>query len=184
MLFGPLTLTGMTSVSDTGFSCTEGIYTFSNFQLFGDTVPTTVSNFSLSLGPATNAAAGVLGFGYTDLDTNGDDFLVTFQIMPGVGSIVLNSGATSVTETICSVATSPSTCPGVVLNKSPLSGNNTTMPTASSLVTIAGTDFVVDDITGGSNITNNIVPEPVTFSLMGLGLLAIGLAGRKRLRKD
>jgi hypothetical protein len=129
----------------------------------------------------------VIGFAYTDLDTNGDDFLLTYQITPGVGFATLSvGGSTTVTEILCSTPTTPSTCTGTKLNQSNLSVNTQTGSTtfASSAVSLAGTDYVLKDITGGSNVVQSFVPEPVTSSLLGLGLLAIGFAGRKRLRKD
>lgn len=184
MIVGPATLSGGTVLSST-FSCTEGAYTFSNFVVTGDTVPVSISNFSVSTGPSTNASALVLGFGYTDLDSNGDDFTLSFQISPGVDFASLGVGpAVSVTENLCSTMQSPAgTCTGTRLNTTVLSAGPTD-PVSSSAVTLAGTDFVFKDITGGSNVEESFTPEPVTFSLMGLGLLAIGFAGRKRLRKD
>jgi hypothetical protein len=183
MIVGPATLTGGAVLSST-FSCTEGPYTFSNFVVTGDTVPTPVTSFSVSTGPSTSASGLVLGFGYTDLDTNGDDFTLTFTITPGVGYAVLSAGpAVSVTELLCSVPTGASgSCSGTVLNSTALASSNG--GSSSSVVTLAGTDYVFKDITGGSNVVEDFAPEPVTFSLMGLGLLAIGFAGRKRLRKD
>jgi hypothetical protein len=183
MIVGPATLAGGTVLTST-FSCTEGAYTFSNFVVTGDTVPTPITDFSVSTGPSTSATALILGFGYTDLDSDGDDFTLTFEVTPGVSYATLGAGpAVSVTEDVCSVAQSPAgVCSTGNLNSTTLAASNGS--TSSSVVTLAGTDFVFKDISGGSNVEESFVPEPVTFSLMGLGLLAIGFAGRKRLRKD
>jgi hypothetical protein len=183
MIVGPATLTAGAVLTST-FSCTEGAYTFSNFVVTGDTVPDPITNFSVSTGPSTSASALTLGFAYTDLDTNGDDFLLTYEITPGVSYATLSAGpAVSVTELLCSVPTTAGgSCPGTVLNKTVLSAANG--GSSASSVTVAGSDYIFKDITGGSNVIQSFVPEPVTFSLMGLGLLAIGFAGRKRLRKD
>ncbi len=184
-IVGPATLSGGTILTST-FSCTEGAYTFSNFEVVGDVVPVDVSSFTLATGPSTSASGFVLGLGYTDLDSSGDDFVLTFQISPGVGYIDLSAGpAVSVTELLCSVPTSlGGSCSGTVLNQTVLSTSNG--GSSSSIVTEAGTDYVFKDIAGGSNVIQAFasVPEPATFSLMGLGLLAVGFVGRKRLRKD
>jgi hypothetical protein len=183
MIVGPATLSGGAILTST-FSCTEGAYTFSNFEVIGDTVPVPVTNFSVSTGPATNASAYSLGFGYTDLDTNGDDFLLLFTITPGVAAATVSAGpGVSVSEVICMVATTPGTCPAPASNTLatlvPAEGGS-----AASSVTLAAEDWVVKDITGGSNVVETFTPEPVTSALMGLGLIAIGFVGRKRLRKD
>jgi hypothetical protein len=178
------TLMSGVALPSAGLTCTEGIYTFSNFVVTGDTVPTPVTNFSVSLGPSTSASGLILGLAYTDLDTNGDDFTVTYQISPGVNFATVGAGpAVSVTELLCSVPTTGAgSCPGTVLNTSTLGASNGS--SSASSVTVAGTDYVFKDIAGGSNVIESFTPEPVTFSLMGLGLLAIGFAGRKRMRKD
>jgi hypothetical protein len=178
------TLMSGTPLPSAGLTCTEGIYTFSNFVVTGDAVPAPVSNFQVVLGPSTNASTLALGFAYTDLDSNGDDFTLTFQISPGVSFATVGAGpVVSVTELLCSVPTTGAgSCPGTRLNTSPLSASNGS--TSGSSVTLAATDYVFKDIAGGSNVIESFTPEPVTFSLMGLGLLAIGFAGRKRMRKD
>jgi hypothetical protein len=183
VIVGPATLSSGAVLTST-FSCTEGAYTFSNFVVTGDTVPTPITDFSVSTGPSTSASGLVLGIGYTDLDTNGDDFTLTFEITPGVAFSTLGAGpAVSVTEDICaSMQTPAGVCSSGNLNLSTLSAANG--GTSGSAVTIAGTDYVFKDIAGGSNVEESFTPEPVTSSLMGLGLMAIGLAGRKRLRKN
>jgi hypothetical protein len=185
LIVGPATLSGGTTLTST-FSCTEGAFTFSNFEVVGDVVPVPISSFALSTGPSTSASGLVLGLGYTDLDSNGDDFVLTFQISPGVGHIDLSAGpAVSVTELLCSVPTSlGGSCTGTVLNQTILSASNG--GSSSSNVTLAGTDYVFKDIAGGSNVIQAFAssPEPATFSLMGLGLVALGFVGRKRVRKD
>jgi hypothetical protein len=186
LIAGPATLTAGTQVlPNAGYSCTEGIYTFSNFVVTGNTVPTPVADFSVMTGSATSAATDTLDFGYSNITGTGADFLLTYTITPGVGFASLAvGGSTTVSEILCSVATVGGTCGGTELASL---GVNTVPPSNvssdTSTVTAAVTDYVSNDVTGGSDLTNDVAPEPVTFSLMGLGLLAIGFAGRKRLRK-
>ena len=47
----------------------------------------------------------------------------------------------------------------------------------SASVTLVGTNYAFEPV------STDPAPEPVTFSLMGLGLMALGVAGGKRLRK-
>jgi len=56
-------------------------------------------------------------------------------------------------------------------------------PPVSSLVNASATDFFLKDVSGGSQFTQTFVPEPVTMSLMGVGLLGLGILGRRKLRK-
>jgi hypothetical protein len=183
LIVGPATLSGGTILTST-FSCTEGAYTFSNFEVVGDTVPIPITNFSVSTGPSTNASAYILGFGYTDLSGTGADFLLEYQITPGVVSASLSAGpGVNVSELLCAVPTGAGgSCPTGALNTTVLATSNG--GSVASNVTFAQTDYVFKDISGGSNVVQDFVPEPVTFSLMGLGLLAIGFAGRKRIRRD
>jgi hypothetical protein len=46
----------------------------------------------------------------------------------------------------------------------------------------AGTDFVYKDVNGVSEFAQTVVPEPMTLSMMGIGLLGLGLL-RRRARK-
>jgi hypothetical protein len=175
------TLSGGTNLFNGSFSCSIGPYTFSNFDIYGASIPSPISNFSLTV---TADAAGDLIIQSTNLGA--DDVNLSFQISPGILGETLTSGAgASVSEFICS---SPGTifthdnlgCTSVIsTNPSWTSVNGS--PSFSS-VAAAGTDYVFKDWSGGSDVIETLVPEPMTFSLLGLGLLGIGLAGR-RLRK-
>jgi hypothetical protein len=182
MIVGPATLSSGAILTST-FSCTEGAYTFSNFEVIGTSDPVPESSFSVSTGPATSASADTLGFSWApDLDSNGDGFLLLFQITPGVGNITVTTGpSVSVSEALCSAPTTPATCSAGTTLATVSAGNSSA---AASAVTLAATDYVVKDISGGSDLFETLTPEPVTSALMGLGLIAIGFAGRKRLRKD
>ena len=52
-----------------------------------------------------------------------------------------------------------------------------------SNVAAAGADYVFVNVVNGSEFNESINPEPATFSLMGLGLAAVGFLGRRKLRR-
>lgn len=179
---GTLTQNGSLTSS---FSCSIGSYTFSNFDVFGNVInePGGISNFTL-----TESSSGLgIGFGFPNLSAFNDDFELSFQISPGVAGETLSAGpGTVVSEVICSgVVSGPGgvpECSGTVLSQNP-NWTASNGGSSSSLVTLAGTDFVFKDVRGGSSLSQTIIPEPMTYSLMGAGLLGLGFLGRKLRRK-
>jgi|HubBroStandDraft_5_1064220.scaffolds.fasta_scaffold23199_3 hypothetical protein len=169
---------------DSADSCSIGSYVFSNFQVAGG------AGDNFTAGPTTGftldaivSAAGTLEFSFTNL--GGGDIELYYTITSGVPNMLLQAGTTSsVSEVICATAfTAPnSTCGGTPLNLTTPFGVTSLNPSSLTLVTPANEDFVVKDITGGSEIFQTIIPEPMTLSLMGIGLVGIGFFGRK-LRK-
>ena len=133
----------------------------SNFTVDGVSIPVTIIGFTLSTGPATSPTGQVLGFAYTNLGTTGDDVQLTYTIgQAGLSAVTL-------TELLCPVPA------GVAVSCSGASN-----AASSPSVTLAGTNYAFEPVSTAP------APEPVTFSLMGLGLTALGFAGRKRLRKQ
>ena len=174
------TLSSFTPVA----ACTIGSTTFSNFTVFAAT--------GLSL---TDPSSG--GFSMTiyvdpvidalEIDTTGltsyQDIHLTFQGALGVTEMTLTAGsASTVSESIYSGAcnVSAATCSGTQLNTSPLAASDGGSSTSS--VTSSTTDYFFKDITGGSStiesIPSNSVPEPTSFSLIGIGFLGLGLFSR------
>jgi hypothetical protein len=175
-------LTGTLSQNTTlssGFSCSIGAFTFSNFSVFGTVIN---EGAGLSFTLTESATASGISFGFNNLGT--DDIALRFQLSPGVTGDTLTAGlGTSVSEGVCSVQ--PDTaggCSGTVLSLNP-NWFATNGGSSFSTITIAANDFFFKDIRGGSGLTQTFTPEPVTFSLMGLGLLGIGLVGRKLHKK-
>jgi hypothetical protein len=187
----PINNATLLSGGSTG-TCNIGNYVFSNFDVFGNTGWVSGDVFNLTVA-VDNPASGDIAFLYSA--TNGGsavsvgDFILTFTITPGVTGIYLFDGtAGSVTENVCSgvVGTygTNSACQGPNLNTSPLT-TNTSNNQAFSLVNPSptGFDVITKDISGGSEIYQAILPEPMTFTLMGAGLLGLGILGRRRASK-
>lgn len=160
-------------------SCTVGSYVFSNFNVFLAVGPFPVGGFGVSI--FVDPAFGI-DINYTGI-TAPADFHISFQATPGIGAIELMTGVGStVSEGICNAAfnvnNGSSPCGGSLLNTTVLTAANG--GTVSSIVTGSGTDYFYKDISGGSEVTQLILPEPMTFSLMGAGLLGLGVLARRR----
>jgi hypothetical protein len=154
---------------------------FSNFQV---SAITGFSNFAFSI--TIQETLSGISIGYTGL-TPSQDFQLTYQVNPGLSAMLLLSNSATVTELICSNVYDPGSnscvgAGGTVLN-SPNPANIT--PGGALLITVApsGSNFVFKDIAGGSDVIQNVIPEPMTFSLVGIGLLGLGLAARRRAAK-
>jgi hypothetical protein len=189
------------------FGCTVAPLTFSNFsydldlgsfQTAGPDVPIS------GLPPIANGAA----LEFNPNLTNGSDLLLEFQVSGGLSGAFLQAtigGTGAVNETVCSVFESTGICPTAdvyaILNVN-AGGDTVTTPTGSICFANAGcsssttggvaviifpsqTQVWIDkDISSGSANFSEVeqgfvTPEPMTLSLMGLGLLGIGLARRK-----
>lgn len=171
---------GTVLATDSADSCTVGGYTFSNFEVAGGAGDNFVGAFSLNV---IATAGGQIEFSYSNLGTA--DIELYYTVTSGVYGMILEAGtATSVTEVICSAAfTAPNTtCGGTVLNQTTPFDVTSGSPIQETMVTHAGVDYIANDILGGSEIFAMATPEPATFSLLGVGLLGLGLIGR-RIRK-
>jgi hypothetical protein len=166
-------------------SCTLGATTFSNFTVYAASgFPATgPSSFSMTIDVDT--AVNQLLILYTGLAST-QDIHLTFMGSTGITYETLTAGvAVTVSEGICgtafSISSGTSACGGTLLNLSPLTASNG--GSSSSVVTFAPTDFFYKDIAGGSEVIEGVVPEPMTLSLMGAGLLGLGIFGRRRISK-
>lgn len=159
-----------------------GGYTLSNFQA------DPVAGFNgTSMTPLTitdTVNGGIVTFGISQ--SVGQDVQFMYTIIPGVTTLTLGApiGPGGVNEGVCGVPTSlpNGSCSSSLGSGTASNGELTTFAVAS-----ASEDYIFKDVNGVSEfeqIISNVaeVPEPMTFSLMGVGLLGLGLFGR-RLRK-
>ena len=155
--------------------CTDYGVTFSNFQVF---IGTGFSGVPFSI-TATFGATGSINF--SDTEGTGQDIDVEFKISPGITAILLGMGAgTSINETVCAsmIPLPPGTCPnGSVLGTGGVTSMN---PNTVIGISPSSQDWIFKDVNGSSTFVQTVTPEPVTFAMLGAGLLALGILRRKR----
>lgn len=177
---GSITVTPGQTYTST-FSCQLGNTVFSNFSVVTNAGFPATSLFNLAL--SVNTGGSELDFAVTL--AAGEDLRLYYQIASGVDGMTLSAAGagSTITETACSQAFSGTTCNGTVLANFAASSNQTVSAAFSEIVPV---DYIFKDIQAGNGIsdfTQTIIPEPMTLSLMGAGLLGLGILGRRRMKK-
>lgn len=199
----PACTAGTSDVTAGGFSCTLAPLTFSNFTVTPGSGFTAATIGIIGGGTGLNNGDANIEFQIGGLQGTGNnvangtgDVLLTYVVTGGLIGLDLNLQATPLTsggsmtifETACTVAFVSGSCGGTTLaNFSVTSTGNNASNQQLFSSSWSGPVYIKKDIqfngASASEFNNSqIVPEPMTFSLLGLGLLGVGLVGR-RLRK-
>jgi hypothetical protein len=184
---------GVANVVGSTINC--GPFVFSNFTVTpntGSTATVSMTAFSFSSwDPATGFAD--LSFQIGNQSAGLNDILFGYSVTGPLNGIDLSNGATSVnvtiSESVCLVQFVNGVCnsqPNLLTGTNPLlAGPNTS--TVNSFTTVQSA-WILKDIrigAGGfisdfSESHHSAVPEPMTLSMMGIGLLGLGLARRRQ----
>jgi len=191
-----------------GTTCTEGQLTFSNFSVSASSGFTSAQ---IGIGGSAQGT-GVFGnnvdlaFQIGGLQGSGvtsalGDVELQYEVTGGVGGVditlqaspLIAGGSETVTEIACSAAFIAGVCSGntlanyVVISTGAVVSNSQ-IPWLPPYQNYDGPVFIKKDLSYDGATTSELVnsqatvPEPMTFSLVGAGLLGLGLLGR-RLRK-
>jgi hypothetical protein len=161
--------------------CTVNGLDFSNFTIAGNT-----GWAGQNLTVTVNAVGSVFEISTNMNVASGEDIELEFSITGGVTGMTLSAGGgAGVNETICSTPEPiggglVGSCSGTTLGFGSVGGP---VSVFSFPVTLAPVDWVFKDISGASEVSQMILPEPMTLSLMGAGLLGLGIFGRRRFKK-
>lgn len=184
---------GTSNIVGSTINC--GVFTFTNFTVTpntGATVTVSLDQFAASSWDPTTGLA-LLSLRVAANSTNLNDILLGYQVTGPLNGIdltnPLTSVNTSISESVCLVAFVNGQCsslPTLTAGTNPLLGApNTVVSNSFSTVQSA---FILKDIRIGeggfiSDFTESHhapVPEPMTLSMMGAGLLSLGLLRRRQ----
>jgi hypothetical protein len=184
-------------VSSFSYTC-DGL-TFSNFDITD--AGGTPAGQALDLTGATyDPVTGIVDLGFNpnaSAVATTEDFHLTFTVTGGITGIDMTLGGTTstATERACSTVIDAlsGTCTGGTTNQLSVLTDTSGNPVNGTPATFALTSpvYIFKDINvaSGSELTSfsesfhTAVPEPMTMSLMGAGLLGLGFLGRRRVRK-
>jgi hypothetical protein len=186
------------------FSCGIGMLTFSNFSYNLDTGSFTTMAPNVSV-VATATSPETL-FEFNPNLAAGSDLELEFKVSGGVIGVDLQvpglAGTGFVNETVCTVFTQTGPCAPAntlaILNVTSLGvtatpgaacvGCSSSIAGGNAMVLFGSSNFssvwIFKDINSGSAPYSEVIqsfatPEPMTMSLMGVGLIGLGILGRK-----
>jgi hypothetical protein len=184
----PITNVVTTLGTGTGNACyvaPEDNILFSDFS-----VSPTTETIGIANGPGTTGVYGsdvVLVFQVSPASPD-TDTLLSYMVTGGIQGIDLGFTATggnvTITETACSAAFVMDACPNGDLLATIGGQLTNTSGQFSANFAPTSTVYIQKDIDLGSGTVTDfsdsvLTPEPMTFSMLGLGLLGIGLVGRR-----
>lgn len=180
-------LTSSTTGQDDPCTVSGSDLTFSNFSYDLTNGSFTTVSPTVNLVSATPAVTVVFN---PNLNSN-SDLELEFEVTGGIDGVTLGfNGSTGfVNEVLCTVFTATGVCPqgdqiGTTLSVTPTNQNASLTLNGSYSDVWVFKDINVGSGGGLSEVSQSyIVPEPMTLSLMGAGLLGVGLIRRRRVRK-
>jgi hypothetical protein len=180
------------NIGNASQSCTIGFETFSNFQY--TLTPTSGfigNNFDILVNGGVPYAGGPVNLEFNPGTAANSDLQLEFEVtgsaMTSV-SLGFNGASGGVNETVCTIYMPTGICTAAPIGVGGTS-SLVVVPTSQSatlnFITAQSTIWVFKDIEAGTGFFSEVnqgftVPEPMTFSLLGAGLLGLGLMGRRR----
>ena len=179
-------------VSTSGFACSLGGLTFSNFSVNGVPAPpgTTIFLSGASTSSTETDLSFQLATPWNGTTVTAADTTLIYTVtgpddMVGVNNVQSGGAGVVIQEIVCSAMFVNNACPsGDTL------ANFSNPPTGSGSFSAQSTIYILKDISQNgpnasiSNFTNSVetsaVPEPASLSMMGLGLLGLGMIGRRK----
>jgi hypothetical protein len=171
--------------------CSIGSLTFSNFSYNVDIV-----GAGQPLPPTVSVTIAQVINGIVDLEFNpglasGSDLELEFQVTGGVSGVQLNyngGAGTGINEEVCKTFTLTGICSGPSDFLAQLTVTPGVQNATATFTSAQSSIWVYKDISMVSGFFSEVnqgyvVPEPMTFSLLGAGLLGLGLMGRRRASK-
>jgi hypothetical protein len=148
---------------------------------------------TVDTGSDVDLAFQIGGLAGTGVATADGDIEMVYTVQGGIEGVdillqaspVTTGGILTVTEVACSAAFVSGVCSGttlanytVISSGAVVTNSEMFIPPYSGEVYIKK-DLSYDGATSSELVNSQIIPEPMTFSLMGAGLLGLGLLGRR-----
>lgn len=194
---------GGTGISDVTTITAAGGCTVSGSSLLFDNFTVVASGGAagpIGLEPIATGVVGddvdlAFGFPQVRIPPGTGSLMLSYSVVGGIDGVdvaftatpITTGGSVSVTEKVCTVAFTAGNCVGGTQLANYSATSTGQYATGSATFATTGAVWIYKDIVFNNATTSDLtnsqqigVPEPMTFSLLGAGLLGLGLMGRKR----